>query len=299
VMKYLTIRVGHMEVNYGDAHFRRSDGGMSLYNPFIENYMIDAFTTEIGADVTFQASGFLGVLGLTNGEIRGNISPLPANAENDKTPAIYAKLGYDKAISEDLRVRLTGSLYNQGKSPRNTLFFGDRTGSHYFMVVEKEYQNATTKSSTANQAWSGRLNPNFSDHLMALQFNGLVELGLGSAGTLEFFGTYEMGSGNNVEKTDATPDREFTQIAADLIFRFGKAKDVYVGGRFNSVDLDQGGALSDTKHTRIAVAAGWFLLDFVMLKGEYVMQTYDGYPTSDWRSGAEFNGVVLEAVVGF
>src|ERR1051325_124921 len=27
VMKYITLKVGHMEINYGDAHFRRSDNG--------------------------------------------------------------------------------------------------------------------------------------------------------------------------------------------------------------------------------------------------------------------------------
>src|SRR3954468_10029634 len=33
LMKVTTIKIGHMEVNYGDAHFRRSDGGQAIYNP--------------------------------------------------------------------------------------------------------------------------------------------------------------------------------------------------------------------------------------------------------------------------
>src|SRR5437763_5128629 len=41
IMKVTTIKVGHMEINYGDQHFRRSDGGHTLYNPFIENYIMD------------------------------------------------------------------------------------------------------------------------------------------------------------------------------------------------------------------------------------------------------------------
>ena len=41
----------HMEINYGDAHFRRSDNGNALYNPFVGNYIMDAFTTEIGGEV--------------------------------------------------------------------------------------------------------------------------------------------------------------------------------------------------------------------------------------------------------
>ena len=34
--KNLTLKVGHMEVNYGDAHYRRSDGGNTMWNPWIE-----------------------------------------------------------------------------------------------------------------------------------------------------------------------------------------------------------------------------------------------------------------------
>ena len=54
IMKIVTIKVGHMEINYGDAHFRRSDNGNALYNPFVGNYIMDAFTTEIGAPSTYS-----------------------------------------------------------------------------------------------------------------------------------------------------------------------------------------------------------------------------------------------------
>src|SRR4029079_7944951 len=56
IMKYTTLRVGHFEINYGDAHFRRSDNGNAIYNPFIGNYILDAFTTEIGAE-TYLRNG--------------------------------------------------------------------------------------------------------------------------------------------------------------------------------------------------------------------------------------------------
>ena len=51
IMEFTTIRAGHMEINYGDAHYRRTDGGNSIRNPFIENLIMDGFTTEIGAEV--------------------------------------------------------------------------------------------------------------------------------------------------------------------------------------------------------------------------------------------------------
>ena len=55
LMEIVTVRVGHLEINYGDAHFRRSDNGNAIYNPFVGNYIMDAFTTEIGGEVYLKA----------------------------------------------------------------------------------------------------------------------------------------------------------------------------------------------------------------------------------------------------
>jgi hypothetical protein len=56
LMQIVTVRVGHMEINYGDAHFRRSDNGNAIYNPFVGNYIMDAFTTEVGGEVYASVS---------------------------------------------------------------------------------------------------------------------------------------------------------------------------------------------------------------------------------------------------
>lgn len=301
LMKYLTIRVGHMEVNFGDAHFRRSDGGATLYNPFIENYLVDVFTTEIGGDIAFQSNGIIGVVGITNGEIKGNIVPL-ADSLGSATPAIYLKLGYDGKIDDDFRVRVTGSMYTQSQSPRNTLLWGDRTGSNYFMVAEKAMQNATTASSTSAQAWSGRLNPNFANNITMFEFNAFLQLG-----GLEFFGTYNMGTGsaNPTEHASQRGDRAMNQIAADVLYRFGSARNIYVGARYNlaniefQVDPDNADGYLMSSADRLAFAAGWFLLDQVFLKGEYVMQNYNDFAATDYRNGLKFGGVILQAVVGF
>ncbi|MEY3369126.1 MAG: hypothetical protein RI973_2281, partial [Bacteroidota bacterium] len=138
-MDNLTIKAGHMEVNYGDAHYRRSDNGATLYNPFVENYILDAFTTEIGAEVIFQKDGIVAVGSLTGGEIKGDVlaqPTLPDDAPDDsnkKSPSLIGKLGYDKQLNDDLRVRVTGSVYYTASSTRNTLYGGDRTGSRYYL----------------------------------------------------------------------------------------------------------------------------------------------------------------------
>src|SRR6185295_8639659 len=45
VMKHVTLKAGHFEINYGDAHFRRTDNVQGMFNPFVGNYIVDAFTT--------------------------------------------------------------------------------------------------------------------------------------------------------------------------------------------------------------------------------------------------------------
>lgn len=316
LMKYLTIRVGHMEVNYGDQHFRRSDGGSTIYNPFIENYIIDAFTTEIGGDIAFQSNGFLVVGGITNGEIKGNVTA-PTVDTLTSSPAFYGKLGYDGKVNEDFRYRVTGSVYTQHQSPRNTLYAGDRTGSNYFMIMEKAYQTWTgdpktsTASSYSSQFTSGRINPNLTNNVTAFQFNGFLQFG-----GLEFFGTYEMAQGASSatqRDVDSLGNRSMNQIAADLIYRFGNEREFYLAGRYNVVNVEEGsrrgGEYVETKSDRIAIAAGWYILPQLFLKAEYMMQNWTNYelipqtpttgPTNDYRYNGKASGLTIQAVVGF
>ena len=113
-MKYTTLKVGHMEINYGDAHFRRSDNGNSIYNPFIENNIMDEFTTEIGVEVDVQHNGWLAVGGVTNGEIKGDelkATAYPGGSDGKHHPAFLGKIGFDKQLAEKVRLRVTGSGY--------------------------------------------------------------------------------------------------------------------------------------------------------------------------------------------
>lgn len=71
LMDNLTVKVGHYEVNYGDAHFRRTDNGNAFHNPFVGGYILDAFNTEIGGEITYQKNGLIAMAAVTNGEIKG------------------------------------------------------------------------------------------------------------------------------------------------------------------------------------------------------------------------------------
>lgn len=285
IMKYTTIKVGHMEINYGDAHFRRSDNGNSLYNPFVENYIMDGYATEIGAEVDVQHMGFLGVASITNGEIKGDIGkvlPVDGATTGVHNPAFIGKLGYDKQLTESIRLRVTGSGYYTAGSVSNTLYGGDRSGSHYFGVMENSFSTSA--------AFSGRFNPGFSDKVGSLMGNMFLKVK-----GLEWFTTLETSSGRN--RTETT-ERKASQLATDLVYRFGKSENFWLGARYNTATSEILNA-SDVKLDRIAIAGGWFVTKNIMTKVEYVNQDYTDFAKTDIRSGGNFHGIVIEAVVGF
>ncbi len=277
--RLITVKVGHMEVNYGDAHFRRSDNGMGMYNPFVENHLIDSFATEIAAEVYLRANGIMLMGGLTGGEIRGNVQ----NPEN-RLPALIWKAGFDRQINPDLRVRLTASNYINRRSPANTLFRGDRAGSHYWGALESEPLDVVS------QAFSGRINPDFRNKVTAYQINPFVKYR-----GLELFGVIEHASGLRFPETE---NRTFNQYAVDAVYRFADDK-FYAGLRYNYVDAQLRGIANRVNVNRVQVGGGWFPLPYLLTKVEFVNQNHNDYPVDDILHEGHFHGVTIAAVLGF
>lgn len=304
LMKVTTIKVGHMEINYGDAHFRRSDAGQALYNPFMESYIMDAFATEIGGEVLVQKNGLFGMLGMTNGMIKGSVdsatpgtiivngAPKVVDDNVRRAPSIYLKGGIDKKLAENIRVRVSGSFYHNSSNAGSglTLYGGDRAGSNYQNVMEAAPNYPTLPASTAI-AFSGRLNPGFFKKVNAAMLNGFLKVS-----GLELFATVETAKGRT--KTE-TADRKANQLAGEVVYRFGKAENLFAGARYNTVKAQLANITNDVKVNRFALAGGWFVTRNVLMKGEYVVQKYNNFPVTDHRNEGKFNGYVIEAVVGF
>ncbi len=304
--KNLTLKVGHMEVNYGDAHFRRSDGGHTLWNPFIENNIMDAFTTEIGAELYWKKDGLFIMGGYTDGEIQGNVAAPSTPAGAKRAPSFYGKVGFDKQLKENLRVRLTGSVVTTSSSASNTLFGGDRAGSNYQYVMENAPVTLT------GNAFSGRFNPGFRDNLTAFVINPFVKFG-----GLEVFGTFESASGlsslENAEGVTAyskEPDRIATQTAVEALYRFGKTEQFYFGARYNTVaaTIAEGytatvrGTRTDVTIDRTSIGAGWFITRSILLKGDYVTQYYKGFLATGANNrfyNGKFDGFVIQGAISF
>ncbi len=290
--KYLRVKLGHMEVNYGDQHFRRTDNGNAIWNPFVGNYIMDAFTTEIGGEVyAFPTQNLMLMVGATNGLIKGDVT------SKTRKPSIYSKLAFDKQVNDNTRFRISASTYMNSESGRNTLFGGDRAGSRFYEVME---------SAASQRDFSGRLNPGFSTNVTAWQISPFVKV----AG-FELFATYEQAQGYassdpRKEGAENPEKRSVTQVAVEGIYRFLPREQVYVGARYNTVSgalssrvMDSTSEPMDLTVNRMEVSAGWFPTPNLLLKTSYVNQQYQDYPSDNIFHEGYFKGIMVEAVVGF
>src|SRR5688572_560373 len=275
-----TVRIGHMEINYGDAHFRRSDNGNAIYNPFVGNYILDAFTTEIGGEVYLKLNGLVAMGALTAGELRGTVL-----TPEQRGPSLIGKLGVDRQVNDRLRVRLTGSMYQSKKAMSNTLYGGDRAGSRYYWVMEN------TQATEAGNYTSGAINPGFKNSVTACQLNPSVK-----CRGVEVFGVSERAEGK--ASTEAAQP-VWKQYAVETVYRFLPDAAAFVAVRYNNATGTLNGITGDVGANRWQVGGGWFVTANVLAKAEYVNQEYFGYPTLNIRNGGRFHGFMMEGVVGF
>ena len=310
IMKYATIKIGQMENNFGDAHFRSSDNGSTIRNAFVGNNIMNAFTTEMGMEVYYNRSGLVSMLGITNGNLNQGIKEVAytagPNANTVVSPTILAKLGYDKQIDQDLRVRLTGSYYHNANLGNSNLYSSSRSGFGYWGVLNNNaYTNngaAVAANYNATSTPEGTFNPGFKNWATSLMFNPFVKYK-----GLEFFGTIELASGG--DKAGVDDKRTANQYAGDVVYRFGKSEQFYIAAKYNTVS----GKLSNADANKVTVnrvesSIGWFMTKNILAKLDYVSQNYEDYtqfignvPTGNANNfyGGNFKGLVFEATISF
>jgi len=270
IMKYFTIKAGVMMPNYGDAHFYRSNNSDVMANPFVGNWIMDAYTNNPGLEVMFRSQGFLVMVGTNNGRLnygRGN--------DLGKDLAFNWKVGYDNNITDNLRLRATLSGYHVGEGHSGSyLWDGDRAGARYYSVMQ-------TLEAEGDNFRSGRWSPGAGQSQMNsymgnifVQFHGL-----------EVFGIYE-----NMKGILNGDDQHFTQTALQAIYRIGS---FYAGTRLNKVSDNNGSTINRTN-----IGGGWYMIDNILVKLDYVVQKYHGSAHGD-INGGKFNGVVLETAIVF
>jgi hypothetical protein len=287
-MDFLTFKVGVMELNYGDAHFRRTDNGNALRNPFAGNYIMDAFTTAPAFEALFRNKGILIMGGITTGTLKPSLVGYSA-ATATYTPynvaeelGFYGKAGYDKQITEDLRLRATVSAYHVSKHHFGSLYYGDRTGSRFYLVMQRATNNASDVDPAAN-AFTGSWGPGFTSKDNSLMANLFTKYR-----GLEFFGTYEIVKGTTLSGSDFN----FSQYGLEGLYRFGREENFFGGVRYNAVKNQ-----TNSKVNRLEAGAGWFITKNILLKAEYVDQNYSEFAV--YGGDAGFNGIMVEATISF
>ena len=311
VMKYTTIKIGQMENNYGDAHFRSSDNGSTIKNAFVGNNIMNSFTTDMGMEIYYNRSGWVSMLGATNGNLNQSTQQVvyPTGTPNPNTsvsPTILAKFGDDKQIDKDLRVRITGSYYHNANVGNSNLYSSSRSGFGWWGVLNNNaYTNNGVPVATSynvNSTPEATFNPGFKNWATSLMFNPFVKYK-----GLELFGTIELASGG--DKASVVDKRTANQYAGDVIYRFGKTEQFYIAGKYNTVS----GKLSNADAQQVTVnrfesSVGWFMTKNILAKLDYVNQDYKNYtqfignvPTGIANNfyGGNFKGLVFEATISF
>jgi hypothetical protein len=215
--------------------------------------------------------------GATGGELHGAV----ANP-GQRAPSFYGKIGYDKQVSDNLRLRLTGSIYTTSSSEDNTLYKGDRGGARYYSVMVSDGQDNFR---------SGRINPGLNDKVTSWVINPFLKYG-----GLEVMGDIESATGRGVGEE---MDRTWNQYAGQVIYRFLANERAYVGFRYNTVNGELSGSSDHVRVNREQITAGWYPLKYLLIKAEYVNQQYNDYPGISIYHDGKFDGFMLEAAVAF
>lgn len=288
-MDYLSFKIGVMEINFGDAHFRRSDNGNVINNMFTGNYIMDAFTTAPAFEALYRNKGILLMGAVTTGTLNPSLVGYNSGSKS-YTPyyigrelAFYWKAGYDRQINEDLRIRTTLSGYHASNNHFGSLYNGDRTGSRYYLVMNRVTENPDDVNPTKNHL-SGNWGPGSTDRNNSYMLNLFTKFK-----GLEIFGTYENAKGTSAF---GGADFKFTQYALESLFRFGSDENFYGGLRYNYTKND-----NDESIGRIQIGGGWFITPNILVKAEYVDQNYNSFII--YGDNAGFNGFMIESTISF
>lgn len=272
-MENTTIKVGVDDINYGDAHFRRTDNADVMRNPFISNMGVEGY----------MQAGFLEILhriptadmfvlgGISNGEVNPDDVK---DGEGKDAYSFYGKLGYDADISDDTRIRLTESLFFVQDTSKNRLYLGDKAGT-----VAREIFGSSDFGASWN-ALSG-----YKD-LTASMTNLFIK-----HGDTEFFGLLEYADGAN----QSDEDFEMLHYSAEVVQRFAGDK-FWAAARYENAVVERDGDSLDDELTQYQIGLGWFLSKNAVMKAEYISQereNMDAYP------GAKFDGFMISAALSF
>ena len=180
--------------------------------------------------------------------------------------------------------------------------------------MEPAQVNGTATTAAANFT-SGRFDPGVANRLTTINVSPFIKFK-----GLELQGGIDLLSGSAYSDTLTTGGtkewikRDWTQIYGEVVYRFLKDEQLFVGARLvnatgqpsglkygaNDVGLGfQSGTQAKVGINRVSMSAGYFPTKNMLLKVEYTSQQYKDFPWADYRHESKFSGFVVEAVIGF
>ncbi|MBA3889404.1 MAG: hypothetical protein H0X64_02640 [Gemmatimonadaceae bacterium] len=215
-----------------------------------------------------------------DGYLLVDASPFDMALMNAVMQYLTLKVGHFEINYGDQHFRRTdggNGLYNP--FVKNTLYTGDRAGTHYFDVMDNAGNNG-----------SGNINPKFVSNVQAVMVNPFLKLG-----GLEVMGTLERATGG----ASTENDRAWDQWAVDGVYRLWGER-AYGAARYNKArGAYPGITTGEVGVNRVQVGGGLFITNNILGKIEYVQQRYQDFPTTDLRHGGEFRGVMVQGAVLF
>ncbi|HEX2975719.1 MAG TPA: hypothetical protein VHO68_07250, partial [Bacteroidales bacterium] len=163
-----------------------------------------------------------------------------------------------------------------------SLYYGDRTGSRFYLVMQRQTGNAGDVDISSNFT-TGNWGPGFTNRDNSLMANLFTKFH-----GLEFFGTLERAKGTTLSGADFN----FGQYGVEGLFRFGKDEQFYAGAKYNAAKNQ-----TPSRVNRLEVGAGWKPIPNIIIKAEYVDQNYKNFDI--YGGGAGFDGFMVETAVSF
>lgn len=289
----VNIKAGQFEVDYGDAHYLRSDNARVQQNPLIGNFVVDPRSSEVGmeaysSDKDGSPIGWLAGFG-SGGE--------EEDFSKDHGMSLHAKV-WDKQI-EGLRPSASVYWVDQSNgSPsttRTNMFRSDRSGGPYGGVLDD--------GSAPGQVFVGN-----GQRVLASQFDLTW-----TKGKNELYGNF-----GYVQDTDTngngfgTPSDKWLYYAAEA--KHNLTPRLYLATRFSGATAMELTSLSDLSSDvrshgmvdRIQIGGGYWLNKMTLLKVEYVYQCYHDFKNNaEQVSGVDawddpsFYGLLTEVSIAF
>lgn len=284
-MDQSTIKVGVDDINFGDAHFRRTDNADVMNNPFIMNMAVEAYMQAGFVELMHRLPAYdsIVVAGISNGQV--NPSDVSAEKEGSDEYSFYVKYAFDKEINEDLRVRLSESVFFTEGTSKNSLYQGDKAGN----VAEKIFnqKGEVPVTSDFGAAWNAM--KGYSDLTVSMT-NAFIKYN-----NTELFGLLEITDGSD----SSSNDMEMIHYSVDLVQRFGKDNRFYGAVRYENATTELASDTSgDNELTQLQVGLGWFLSKNAVAKVEYIKQERDNF--AEYTNGkAKFDGFMISTALSF